>query len=575
MRAAENTPSAGTGFAVLVPAYKPPDEFVDFVRLLGDSGAEAVVIVDDGSGPEYAACFARLERIPRVHLLRHAVNLGKGSALKTGINYCLCTWPELAGVVTADADGQHAADDVLRVGRCLLSHTGSLTLGTRHFNVNVPFRSRLGNKATMALVRLLIGQRISDTQTGLRAIPTSLLPHLLKIGASGYDFELEMLITAKHLSFPLREEKVRTIYLHGNRGSHFNPLFDSMRIYFVLLRFSTLSLLTALLDNAVFVAAFQLTGSIGRAQILGRLVAILFNYASARRIVFLSRQSHRILLPRYLLLVLASALLSYSLIRLFISVLSMEVILAKLLAEGLIFIANFTIQRDFVFTKRASSETTNWDEYYAKVPFTAHFTRKYTGARLVSLLRKIIDAERGSHPVLVEIGGANSCFVEQIQQVLKPRRYYVIDTNLYGLRLLENRIREGSVCLLNENVLDLHTKLEADVVFSVGLIEHFNPPETRRAVLAHFELLRPGGYAVLSFPTPTILYRVARSVCEIAGLWKFPDERPLDREEVLGVVKDCGQLIHEELLWPLVFTQQLLIVRKYAAGASKRAALSV
>ncbi|PYT11524.1 MAG: hypothetical protein DMG59_26130 [Acidobacteria bacterium] len=167
----------------------------------------------------------------------------------------------------------------------------------------------------------------------------------------------------------------------------------------------------------------------------------------------------------------------------------------------------------------------------------------------------------------MEIGGANSCFFERIQGAINPQQYYVIDNNEYGLRLLQKRAHQNCLCLLQEDVLDLRTRLQADVVFSVGLIEHFSPADTRRAVLAHFQLLRPGGYAILSFPTPTLLYRVARGLCEIAGLWKFPDERPLERDEVLGIVRDRGHVIHEKLLWPLVFTQHLIVVPKQTIHA--------
>jgi putative flippase GtrA len=342
-------------FGVLIPAYRPEEMLVELVRTLEQSHAGPIIVVDDGSGAEFAHLFRQIEQISSVQLLRHAVNLGKGAALKTGINHFLCTFPNLPGVVTADADGQHAAADILRVGMQLTGNPETLILGTRQFDSAVPFRSRFGNRVSRALVRLLIGQRLSDTQTGLRGIPRSLLPHLLRISVSGYDFELEMLITAKHLAYPMREESVRTIYLEGNRTSHFNPFLDSTRIYFILLRFGTLSLLTALVDNVVFFTAFHFTGGIGRSQIMARLVSVVFNYAFARRLVFLSKQDHRMVLPKYLLLVLCSGLLSYSLIRLVTSAFGIDVMPAKLLAEGLIFIANFTIQRDFVFTRRDSS----------------------------------------------------------------------------------------------------------------------------------------------------------------------------------------------------------------------------
>jgi putative flippase GtrA len=341
-------------FAILIPAYRPEQIFVELVRTLAQSHAGPIIVVDDGSGAEFGERFGQIQQIASVHLLRHAVNLGKGAALKTGINFFLITFPDYVGLVTADADGQHAADDILRVGAQLQAHPEVLILGTRQFDKRVPLRSRMGNQVSRGLVRVLIGQRLADTQTGLRGIPRSLLPHLLRIAVSGYDFELEMLITAKHLAYRMQEESVLTIYVDGNRTSHFNPILDSTRIYFILLRFGTLSLMTALVDNAVFFTAYHFTGGIGRSQILARLASVVFNYTFARRLVFLSKQQHRIVLPKYLLLVLCSGLLSYSLIRLLTSAFGMNVMPAKLLAEGLIFIANFTIQRDFVFTRRES-----------------------------------------------------------------------------------------------------------------------------------------------------------------------------------------------------------------------------
>ena len=98
----------------------------------------------------------------------------------------------------------------------------------------------------------------------------------------------------------------------------------------------------------------------------------------------------------------------------------------------------------------------------------------------------------------------------------------------------------------------------------MGLIEHFTPEDTRSVILAHFDLLKPGGYAILSFPTPTLLYRVARFLCECLGLWKFPDERPLRGEEVLKSAESRGRVMHDMILWPLVFTQRLVVVKKHA-----------
>jgi hypothetical protein len=46
------------------------------------------------------------------------------------------------------------------------------------------------------------------------------------------------------------------------------------------------------------------------------------------------------------------------------------------------------------------------------------------------------------------------------------------------------------------------------------------------------------------------------------GLWKFPDERPLTRQEVLSTVQEQGTVVFEKTLWPIVFTQHMIVARK-------------
>jgi putative flippase GtrA len=307
------------------------------------------VVVDDGSGPEFGDLFTRVAELPGVELLRHATNLGKGAALKTGLNYALCRYAGLTGVVTADADGQHHPDDIERVGESLLAHPDSLVLGCRSFHSEVPLRSRIGNLATSAIMHALMGRKMSDTQTGLRGLPAAFAPRILKIEANGYEFELEMLIAAHQLGVPLVEESIRTIYLPGNPSSHFNPIVDSMKIYFILLRFGSVSLLTALLDNLVFILALHRGGSVLLSQALGRTVGLAFNYTMVRSSVFYSHQRHKTVLPKYLLLALVSGTASYGGIRLLASTMGIAAIPAKLAVESLLFLVNFAVQRLFIF----------------------------------------------------------------------------------------------------------------------------------------------------------------------------------------------------------------------------------
>ncbi len=342
---------AAVSVAILIPAYRPAAVLIEIATSLMDAGFTSILVIDDGSGPEYRWIFDQLAALKNLKVLRHAVNLGKGAALKTGMNHALVDSPGLAGIVTVDADGQHDPADVIRLASRFTESPEALILGTRAFAGHVPLRSRLGNSITQAVMRVVAGQRLSDTQTGLRAIPRGLVERMLTVSASGYEFELEMLIAAKHLGYRILEQPIRTIYEAGNPTSHFEPLRDSMRIYFVLLRFTLISMLTAVLDNLLFYGFFHASGSIAAAMFAARLIALGFNYAAVRKAVFLSREQHKIVLPRYLMLAAANVCLSYSLISFLSGTLGVEVIAAKISVESILFIANFAIQRDFVFAR--------------------------------------------------------------------------------------------------------------------------------------------------------------------------------------------------------------------------------
>jgi glycosyltransferase involved in cell wall biosynthesis len=378
---------------VLIPAYRPDGALAAAVETIAAGGIPAIIVVDDGSGPEFSEVFERVSAIEKVTVLRHAVNLGKGAALKTGIDFILCTYPSACGIITADADGQHAPEDILKVCARFEQSPDGLVLGVRGTRGRIPLRSRLGNQVTRRVVRVVLGHDLADTQTGLRAIPRTLAARQLKVAASRYEFELEMLIAARHLGIRVVQEPIRTIYEPGNPTSHFRPLRDSMRIYFVLLRFSFIAMLTATLDNLLFYTVFRMSGSLIPAQVAGRLGAVLFNYPAVRKAAFHSDQRHRVVLPRYLLLVAINAVLSYAGIRFFSAVLPIGVVPAKLLAETLLFAANFVIQRDFVFTRRNRVATlTDWGQYHKGVPAIARFIRRYTQSALNSVMRQYAGA---------------------------------------------------------------------------------------------------------------------------------------------------------------------------------------
>ncbi len=356
-KAQRSVPTPPTGRPVaIVPAYEPEPAMVPLVRELARADLAGVVVVDDGSGPDFFARFDELAYLENVTVLHHAVNLGKGAALKTALNHAAVAFPDAAGFVTADADGQHRLEDILNVADTLCDHPDELVLGCREFGPDVPFRSKFGNVLTRWSMRLVVGQRISDTQTGLRGIPRRLIPRLLRLRSTGYEFELDMLLTCKAARVAIREVPIETIYIDDNASSHFNPIADSMRIYFVLLRFALVSLATALLDNVVFALVFLAWPRIAVAQVAARAVATVFNLLANKKAVFRSNATYAQVVPRFLALVIVSGAISYGLILTLSQFTPLGVVPSKILAETVVFIFNFAVQRDFVFGQPASSQ---------------------------------------------------------------------------------------------------------------------------------------------------------------------------------------------------------------------------
>jgi glycosyltransferase involved in cell wall biosynthesis len=338
---------------VLIPAFKPDRKLLTVVEELSSQPEIAgVIVVDDGSGPGFRELFQQVSALPNVQLLIHSVNLGKGAALKTGLNFAAVSYPESLGVVTADADGQHTTEDILRVAAALRATPRHLVLGARRFDTDVPFRSRFGNTLTRAIMRAVTGQKLTDTQTGLRGIPLDFIPKVLVLRPTGYDLELEMLVACRNTGRPIREIPIQTIYLEGNRSSHFNPMRDSMRIYFVFVRFAGVSLATAAIDNGIFLAGIHMFPSVLACQALSRVVAGTFQFTAVRRNVFHSDANIGPAMIKFWTLVAFSGGLSYLIIQAMVRYTPIGVVPAKLAAETILFLLSFVVQRDFVFGRK-------------------------------------------------------------------------------------------------------------------------------------------------------------------------------------------------------------------------------
>ena len=236
---------------VLIPSYNPDESIMtEFLGKLHKS-FKNIVIVNDGSSEDHKEYFASLEK--KYPVIRHHINLGKGRAMKNGINYILNSYPDASLIVMADCDGQHSIDDIKKVLGAAKENPDSLVLGVRDFDKNgVPLKSKLGNIITRNVLNLFVGPRISDTQTGLRAMSYDVAKSILEIPGERYEYETNTLITSKKNRLPIKEVVIETIYINDNKTSHFNPVKDSIRVYKMFARYLIVSLISYFIEVITF-----------------------------------------------------------------------------------------------------------------------------------------------------------------------------------------------------------------------------------------------------------------------------------------------------------------------------------
>ena len=307
--------------SVVLPSLDPDEKLNAVIDGLLEYGFSSIILVDDGSKEENLHYFTDAAAAhPEIHLIHHEVNRGKGAALKTAFRWFLDNCPEGAGVVTVDGDNQHHPEDTRACCEKMLE-TGHCILGCRDFTLDhVPKRSRFGNHTTSMVFKTFVGMTISDTQTGLRALPREAVAELVEVSGDRFEYETNMLLAFKEKAIPFEENKIRTVYIEENKSSHFRTFVDSWRIYKLILahffRYTVNSLVCAVVDTGLFtlftamlkkvLEGFALTAAAG---VGARVISSLLNFFLNKKLVFKSSADTGRTLLRYYCLAVPQMLL--------------------------------------------------------------------------------------------------------------------------------------------------------------------------------------------------------------------------------------------------------------------------
>ena len=361
-----------TDISVVLPSLDPDDKLTAVIDGLLQYGFTDIILVNDGSKPENLHYFEdAASQHPEIHLLHHEVNKGKGAALKNAFRWFLENRPDGRGVVTVDGDNQHHPEDTRACCEHMLA-TGHVVLGCRDFNqADVPGRSSFGNKTTSLIFKVFCGMTISDTQTGLRAIPRKALETFVNVKGERFEYETNMLLAMKDNGIPFDEVKIRTVYIEENKSSHFRVVRDSWRIYKLILahffRYTVSSLLSACVDVGTFTLLSRLlhstlTGFSFTAvpAVAARVISSLLNFFVNKKLVFQTRVNTGKALLRYYMLaipqMIAQVVLThgaYSLFRLEESAQGLRTLLYTVVMV-ILFLVSYMIQQRWVFAPKNS-----------------------------------------------------------------------------------------------------------------------------------------------------------------------------------------------------------------------------
>lgn len=340
---------------IVIPALEPDIKLFHLLDSIRKEETQLpILLIDDGSGPTYTEVFEKSRKFVSKFIV-HEKNKGKGAALKTAMEYILAELPNIQYMVTIDSDGQHSYNDMMKCIKLAKQYPEALILGTRNFDKEVPFRSKFGNVLTRNVLRLSTGLNIEDTQTGLRVIPRSFMPHLVTVSGDRFEYETNMLIETKKQNRLIFCQPIETIYIAENASSHFRVIADSVSIYGVFIKYLLSSVTSFAVDVLTYAILIRLLAqvnlsSILTASFLARMVSSFFNYYVNKKYVF-SRQTKNSFY-KYFGLVILQILLSALLIYTGHSLLYIRnTVVFKIVVDSLLFFLSYYIQKNYIFKR--------------------------------------------------------------------------------------------------------------------------------------------------------------------------------------------------------------------------------
>lgn len=213
---------------VIIPAYREQGRIGTVVREV-KGYIDSVVVIDDGSPDKTADEAATSGAV----VVKHDINSGKGVALESGFE-----WAYKKGykfLITMDADGQHAAEDLPAFLSAYNDGEYDVIIGNRMWgSEDMPLVRRITNKIMSWLLSRRMKQYVPDTQSGYRLYACKVIKDI-KCRSLRFNAESEILLILAAKNVAIGAIPIKVIY--GDEKSKINPLKDTVRFFRMLRKF--------------------------------------------------------------------------------------------------------------------------------------------------------------------------------------------------------------------------------------------------------------------------------------------------------------------------------------------------
>lgn len=203
---------------VVIPGHNEQGYIAAVLRKVS-TFTKDVIYVDDGSTDSSAQLALRQTR----HVLIHAVNLGKGAAMKTGALYAFDNLHANA-VIFLDADDQHDPAHIPEFAKALEKY--DVVFGVRGVGTSMPLARYMGNKMASIFLNLLYGRYIDDIPSGYKAITKNAFEKIAWV-STGYEVETEIAVRTVQKQLSLTCIPIKAIYHDTDKGM---TLLDALHI---------------------------------------------------------------------------------------------------------------------------------------------------------------------------------------------------------------------------------------------------------------------------------------------------------------------------------------------------------